>query len=206
LPALITESELVGDDWLIDDVRGGFKRKRPDMDSLLKDVNIRMEKKRNRQQPTSSGQMSEASRVRDWDRRTSVDRSFAEEIFDSESASPESTIMLNDEIAASSSRELPTSGAALQRKKQARLNSSCSIVDRKNKSESVGQSVTSTTVTKPPAAPVPAAPVPDPLKMRLKVRISDQLILVPILERFVASFPLDKIVSLYMCFVFLFSF
>ena len=51
----------------------------------------------------------------------------------------------------------------------------------KNKVESSAQIVTSTTAVQPP----PAAPAPNPLKMRLKVRISDQLILVPILERFV---------------------
>ena len=61
LPALITESEHIGDDWLIDDVRGS-KRKRPDMDTLMKDVYT--EKKRNRQQPTYSGRTTETSRVR----------------------------------------------------------------------------------------------------------------------------------------------
>ena len=62
LPALITESEHVGDDWLIDDVRGS-KRKRPDVDSLLKDIHT--EKKRNRPQPSYCGRTAETSRVRD---------------------------------------------------------------------------------------------------------------------------------------------
>jgi len=69
LPALITESEHIGDDWLIDDVRGS-KRKRPDMESLMKDVY--MEQKRNRQQPTYSGRTTETSRVRDMEQHASV--------------------------------------------------------------------------------------------------------------------------------------
>ena len=187
MPALITESEIVGDDWLIDDVHGS-KRKRPDMDSLLKDVNVRAEKKRSRQQPSCSGRMPETSRARQSELHTSVDsrdNSFVDQIFDSESASPESTVMI-DEVP-TNSRELLTSGTAVPRKKQLRLSASGRIVAGqtsavKNKAESGGQSVTSTTTVKPPAAPVP-----NPLKMRLKVRIGDQLILVPVLERFVAS-------------------
>jgi len=68
---------------------------------------------------------------------------------------------------------------------QARLSSSGTVdagrtSNVKNKAESGAQIVTSTTAVQPPAVPAP-----NPLKIRLKVRISDQLILVPILERFV---------------------
>ena len=180
----------MGDDWLIDDVDvRGLKRKRQDMESLLKDVNVRMEKKRNRQpQPTCSGRMLETSRVRESDVRTSADNqdhSFDEQIFDCDSASPESTTVLNEEVAVNR-REVSGLGAAVERRKQARLSSSGSIVTARqtsvvrNKVESRVQNVTSTTVVKPPAAPVP-----NPLKMRLKVRVGDQLMLVPVLERFV---------------------
>jgi len=187
-PALITESEDIGDDWLVDDVRGS-KRKRPDMDSLFKDVDIRSEKKRNRPQPICSGRMSEPPRGRDLEPQTlaadNKDRLVADEIFDSESALPESTLMLDDGMTADI-REMPTLGAAAQRKKQSRLSSSGGIVPRqvsavKRKAESSSPNVTSTTVVNQP----PPVPKPNPLKMRLKVRISDELILVPVLERFV---------------------
>jgi len=111
-------------------------------------------------------------------------RSATDEIFDSESASPESTII--DEVSADS-REGSTSGTASQRKKQSRLSSLGSVVVArqssvvKRKAESSGPNVTSTTVVKSPPKPKP-----NPLKMRLKVRIGDQLILVPVLERFFA--------------------
>ena len=191
-PALITRSEHVGDDWLIEDVRGGLKRKRPDVDSLFKDVNIRTAEKKHRQRP-ASGQTSGQSRLRDVERRTLVDRedhSLAGRNFDGDRASPESTMMLSDEMMETEPRELPAFTAALQRRKQqTRLSKSGSIVPAvagrpgsttaRNKAESTGQSVTSTTATKPPSTPQP-----NPLKMRLKVRIGDQLILVPILERF----------------------
>ena len=192
LPALITESEHIGDNWLVDDVRGS-KRKRPDMEDLFKDVNIRAEKKRNRPQPGGGGQMSEPPRGRELRLQTlaadSEDNSTVGDIFDSESASPESTVMLSDEMSADFT-ELSASGTAMQRKKQTRLSSSGGIVPAvarptsvvKRKAESSGQNVTSTTVVKPPATPKP-----NPLRMRLKVRVGDQLILVPILERFVAS-------------------
>jgi len=193
LPALITESEHIGDDWLVDDVRGS-KRKRPDMEDLFKDVNIRAEKKRNRQQPVGGGQMSEPPpRGRELRLQTLAadreDNSAMGDIFDSESALPESTVMLSDEMPADFI-ELRASGTAMQHKKQTRLSSSGGIVPAvarqssvvKRKAESSGQNVTSTTVVKPPATPKP-----NPLRMRLKVRVGDQLILVPILERFVAS-------------------
>jgi len=200
LPALITEAEHVGDDWLIDDARGS-KRRRPDMDSLFKDVSgVHAEKKRSRRQPSSTGlQTSEPSRMRNLEPQTSAakndDRSFVEEIFDSESASPESTLILNEEVAVDL-RDAPTRGMAFQRKKQTKLSSSGGIVPAvvrqssaaKTKTESTakskvesssGQNVTSTTATTPPT------PRPNPLRMRLKIRVGDQLILVPVLERFV---------------------
>jgi len=184
LPSLITESENVGDDWLIDDVRG-LKRKRTDMDNLFKDVNIRTEKKRNSQQRTYTGRMSDPSHLGDVELRTPVyheDHSLAEQIFDGDRASPESTMILNDEMAADS-RGVSASVAALHRRKQSRLIKSGGIVPAagqqvsagRKKVESSVQNVTSTTVIKPPP--------PSPLKMRLKIRIGDQLILVPILER-----------------------
>ena len=191
LPALITESEHVGDDWLVDDVRGS-KRKRPDMEGLFKDIDVRTEKKRNRPQPASGGRMSEPPRGRDLGLQTSAadreGRSAAEEIFDTESVLPESTMSVTDEIAADL-REAPASEtAALRRKKQSRLSSSGDTVPAvgrqtsavRRKAESSSSNVTSTTVVKPPQTPKP-----NPLKMRLKVRIGDQLILVPVLERLV---------------------
>ena len=194
LPALITESEHIGDDWLIDDVRGS-KRKRPDMDTLFKDVNTRDERKRNRQQPICSGRMSELPRGRDLGLKTAAaDKgglSAMEDIFDSESALPESTMQLTDDIPADF-RETPPSSTLPKRTKQSRLSSSGSIVPAvarqtsvvKRKAESSGENVTSTTVVKPP-------PKPNPLKMRLKVRVGDQLILVPVLERFFTSLYSD---------------
>jgi len=183
----------VGDDWLIDDVRG-LKRKRPDMDNLFRDVNIRTEKKRNSRQPTSSGQMSEPSRVGSVELQSPADRkdhSLAGQIFDSERTSPESTIVLNDELPVDL-REMPASAAVMQRKKQTRLSKSGGIVQAvagpvsttKNKADCTVQNVTSTTAIKPPA--------PNPLKMRLKVRIGDQLILVPVLERFASFLLISK--------------
>lgn len=191
LPALITESDHIGDDWLVEDVRGS-KRKRPDMDNLFKDVNIRNEKKRNRPQTVFSGRMPEPPRGRDLELQTAADnrdRLAAEEIFDSESASPESSVMLNDGMLADR-REFPALGSPALRKKQSRLSSSGSVVPAvarqvpvvKRKAESSSPNVTSTTVVEPPPTPKP-----NPLKMRLKVRISDQLILVPVLERFIFS-------------------
>jgi len=124
------------------------------------------------------------------------DRSFVEEIFDSESASPESTLILNEEVAVDLMIDEPARGTAFQRKKQTKLSSSGGIVPAvvrqslaaKTKTESAakgkvesssGQNVTSTTATTPPT------PKPNPLRMRLKIRVGDQLILVPVLERFV---------------------
>lgn len=193
LPALITPSEDVSDDWLVEDVRG-LKRKRPDVDSLFKDINIRtMEKKhKNVRLRASSGQMAaERSHVREVERRTLADHkdySMAGENFDSDRASPESTVMLNDETCTEPT-ELPALTTALQRRKQTRLSTSGAVVPAggpgstvaRNKAESTGQNVSSTTVAK---APPPPTPPPNPLKMRLKVRIDDELILVPVLERF----------------------
>jgi len=190
LPALITESEHIGDSWLIDDMVPGSKRKRPDMESLFKDVSVRTAEKKRK--PASSSRMTGLPpHGRELGIQTSVaeneNRSATDEIFDSESASPESTII--DEVSADS-REGSTSGTASQRKKQSRLSSSGCIVAPavarqssvvKRKAESSGPNVTSTTVVKSPPKPKP-----NPLKMRLKVRIGDQLILVPVLERFFA--------------------
>jgi len=186
----------VGDDWLIDDVRG-LKRKRPDMDSLFKDVNVHTERKWNSQLRTCGGRVSKPSHVEDVELRTPADRedrSFAELIFESGRTSPESTIMLNDEVP-TAVREVPASVAALHRRKQTRLSRSGGIVPSvaergstvTTRADSAGQNVTSTTVIKP--TPAPAS---NPLKMRLKVRIGDQLMLVPILERFASYFVMSE--------------
>jgi len=127
-----------------------------------------------------------------------VDRSFANEIFDSErSGSPESTVRMDDEIPSTVSSEIPPVGflaSSSRLKRQARLSNSGSIVTArqllgvKNKADSGGQVVSSTTAVK--------LPVLNPLKMRLKVRVGDQLILVPVLERFITfMFLLDFCLS-----------
>jgi len=199
LPALVTESEHIGDDWLVDDARGQ-KRKCPNVDRLFRNVDTWSETKRTRAQQPGSARVPKLSRSEPGtSARNAEGRFFAEDVMNAEAALPESTKIVGGEPFSKQQQ------ARQPNKKQARLSSCGTVVPTavrqmaKTASESSVQSVTSTTVI-----PEKTSPKPNPLKMRLKVRIGDQLILVPVLERSVSVncvslYTIDQFANLCMC-------
>lgn len=216
-PALLEENETVGDDWLIDDMRPGLKRKRMDVDGVFTTTSSRDNKKvrKSKSPGNSSNRSSEQQEnlsmnsihdeeIETWpDSQSDVDGEFPPQSFpgldielntDFDMSQPNKENVAaweDDEIVELTNLRRQKSGRQRQLKltsfgvQQVQVNNEESSRDDRHKDVAVvgaTQGRDRVQSTNAPSSQPSIGPTHS-VAMRLKVKIQDKTILVPILQR-----------------------
>ena len=174
VPALIPEGDFVGDTWLVDDMKESVKRKRGDIDELFKTMKGEKRSKCEASDSHSgtSGTQRKKKRVSDETRCTVgemaalVTHNNNEEIMDINDFSD------NDDI------HTPNLFTSVIKAKKAKKSRQVKLT-----AFGVRSSDTPSFVESPVSAAQPMTKPPVTLAMRLKIRIKDKVILVPVMNR-----------------------